>query len=169
MTCARTRPLKNQILGSDFHVKEHTKPLFKENSLLTVHNLYTYTCLLEMFKIIKLECPSSLFLLYHKSSIRPERFITPKPSTSFIYKSSAIWNTCRNTPSDLNFKASTNMVKNRLKHQLLNMQSKYDANSWSDGNFDSKEFSFWTEAQHSQTFCLQTSLYSLLFDCTFAQ
>ena len=53
-TCARCRPYEKRILGSEFYRKESSKPLFKERSLLTVHNLYKYHCLIEMFKVIKL-------------------------------------------------------------------------------------------------------------------
>ena len=138
-TCARTRPLEKQKLGSDFYEKEHTKPLFKENSLLTVHNLYKYTCLLEMFKINKLECPISLFSLFNRSLRRTERFITPKPSTSFIYKSSKMWNDCRKTPSEISFLTSTNVAKTKLRSELLNMQSRYDVTDWCELNFDPNE------------------------------
>ena len=48
---ARTRSKVDQKLGHDFYVEKHTKPLFKLSNLLTVHNLYKYTCLSEMFKI----------------------------------------------------------------------------------------------------------------------
>ena len=142
MTCARTRTLEKQQLGNDFHKKENTKPLFKNNSLLTVHNLYKYTCLLEMFKVVKLECPASLFSLYSRSSLRAERFITPRPSTSFIYKSSNMWNKCRKTHSTLTFSTSTNIAKNQLKTQLLYMQSMYDAREWNSLNFDTEQLTF---------------------------
>ena len=42
-TCARSRPrLENQILGAEFFSKEHTKPLFRENMIMTFQNLYHY-------------------------------------------------------------------------------------------------------------------------------
>ena len=53
-TCARVRPYEHRFLGPEFYRKEASKPLFNSNKLLTVHNLYKYHCLLEMFKIIKL-------------------------------------------------------------------------------------------------------------------
>ena len=141
-TCARTRPCENQKLGSEFYEKEHTKPLFKKNSLLTVHNLYKYTCLLEFFKINKLECPKSLHSLYRRSQIRPERIITPSPSTSFIYKSSKMWSDCRKSSSEISFLTSTNSFKSRLKSQLLDMQSKHDANEWCEYNLGIEELKF---------------------------
>ena len=138
-TAARTRPLDNQILGKDFYMKEHTKPLFKENGLLTAHNLYKYTCLLEMFKINKLESPKSLLNLFHRSPRRTEYFITTTPASSFIYQSSNMWNTSRKTSSQINFSTSTNIMKLKLKMALLEMQSRYDVVDWCELNFDLKE------------------------------
>ena len=100
-TAARTRSFEKQRLGNEFYEKEHTKPLFKENRILTIHNLYKYTCLMEMFKINRLEAPNSLLNLFQVSSRRPDYFTTPTPSTSFIYQSSNMWNSCRKTSSEI--------------------------------------------------------------------
>ena len=64
-TCARTRTYGNQMLGTEFYEHEHSKPLFKKYNFLTVHNLYKYHCLLEMFKIVKLRKPVNLNLNDH--------------------------------------------------------------------------------------------------------
>ena len=143
-TSARTRTRADQKLGNEFYEKEHTKPLFRINNLLTVHNLYKYTCLCEMFKIVKLEHPPSLFSLFHKSPRRPEFFITPSPSSSFIYQSSHMWNSCHKTTDGINFSTSVNVVKQKLKKGLLEMQSSQGADDWHDFNFnfDSNKFSF---------------------------
>ena len=141
-TSARTRTRNCQKLGTDFYEKEHTKPLFKDQNLLTVHNLYKYTCLLEMFKIIKLEQPKSLLSLFNKSPRKPDYFITPSPSTSFIYMSSSLWNNCRKPINGINFLSFTSSVKRTLKRNLLDMQSRHDTTEWCELNFDSKELSF---------------------------
>ena len=141
-TCARTRSRDKQKLGSDFYEKQHTKPLFKKNGLLTVHSLFKHTCLLEMFKINKLESPAPLLDLFHRSPRRTDRFITPTPSTSFIYQSTKMWNDCRNTASKINFSTSTNLVKSTLRSELLSIQSRYDEIDWCELNFDSKELKF---------------------------
>ena len=141
-TSARTRPKPDQKLGRDFYEKEHTKPLFKLNSLLTVHNLYKYICHMEMFKIIELEEPFSLFSLFHRSPRRPDYFITPHPSTSFIYQSSHMWNTCRKAAKGIAFSSSTNLVKNSIKKSLLELQSSYRTEEWCEYNFDPNELSF---------------------------
>ena len=141
-TAARTRSIIKQQLGNEFYEKEHTKPLFKSNNLLTVHNLYKYTCLCEMFKIMKLENPHSLFSLFHRSPRRPEYFITPSSSSSFIYQSSHMWNSCRKPANGITFTSSTNLVKNKLKKSLLELQSRYEIEEWSELNYDSSELSF---------------------------
>ena len=40
MTCVRTRPRESQKLGKEFYEQEHSKPLFNDNNLLTVYQLY---------------------------------------------------------------------------------------------------------------------------------
>ena len=47
-TCARIRPYDQQILGSNFDMLKHTKPLFQENKILSVHNLYFRTVTLSL-------------------------------------------------------------------------------------------------------------------------
>ena len=92
-TCARIRPYNSQKLGSDFFRREHTKPLFNQNELLVVHNLYYYHCAVELFKILKFRIPINLYEMYEKS-YRDEStiIITPEPSIQFEYKSSQLWN-----------------------------------------------------------------------------
>ena len=59
-TCARTRPFGAQILTSEFYMREHTKPIFSENKILTVNNLYQYTTACELMKILKFGYPKAL-------------------------------------------------------------------------------------------------------------
>ena len=82
MTCVRTRPRESQKLGKEFYEQEHSKPLFNDNNPLTVYQLYKYHCTLEMFKIVKLRLPISLYSLFNMSNRRENYFITPNPSTS---------------------------------------------------------------------------------------
>ena len=60
-TVARGRPRELQKLGAKYYELEHSKPLFNINNLLTVHHLYKYCCLLEMFKIVKLMIPIAFY------------------------------------------------------------------------------------------------------------
>ena len=55
-TCARARPLNQQILGAKCHKKEHTKPLFSKLKILTIQGLFKYHCISEIFKIIQSRC-----------------------------------------------------------------------------------------------------------------
>ena len=65
MTCVRTRPRESQKLGKEFYEQEHSKPLSNDNNLLTVYQLYKYHCTLELFKIVKLRLPISLYSLFN--------------------------------------------------------------------------------------------------------
>ena len=85
---------------------------------------------------------NSLAINLVKSPRRTDRFITPTPSTSFIYQSTKMWNDCRNTASKINFSTSTNLVKSTLKSELLSIQSRYDEIDWCELNFDSNELKF---------------------------
>ena len=141
-TCARTRPFDEQRLVVDFYKKEHSKPLFKNQKLLTVHNLYKYTCLLELFKINKLEEPLSLYSSFNRSPRREDYFITTQPSSQFIYQSSFMWNSCRQTSSKITFNTPTNGFKKILKTALQELQFKHDTLDWCELNFATNELKF---------------------------
>ena len=94
-TCARARPINSQRLGTEFYVKESTKPLFTKYELLAIENLYRYRCLMELFKIIKLRVPISLYDLFGLSNRKDNLLITPSPTNQFIYKSAWLWNEFR--------------------------------------------------------------------------
>ena len=66
-TAARTRPLDEQWLGHDYYLKEHTKPLFNQKKLLTVHNLYKYMAVNEIGKTITTKKPSVIYESFHLS------------------------------------------------------------------------------------------------------
>ena len=66
-TCARSRPLDNQILGQEFYSREHTKPLFNQHGIMNVRNLHIYHCSNEILKILKFRTPYSLFELFELS------------------------------------------------------------------------------------------------------
>ena len=102
MTCVRTRPRESQ--------------------------LYKYRCTLEMFKIVKLRLPISLFSWFNMSNRRENYFITPNPSTSFVYQSAFMWNSCYKLSSLYNIEFSTAIVtvKHKLKTVLLNAQKQFD-------------------------------------------
>ena len=53
----RARPYPEQNLPTEFHVKEHSKPLFIINKILNLKNLYFHHCANEAFKILKFRSP----------------------------------------------------------------------------------------------------------------
>ena len=93
-TCARTREYGSQKLGKEFYELEASKPLFTNNKLLTVHNLYRYHCILSIFKIIKLRQPISMYSIFNRSNRHDDLLITPNPSIMFCYQSEFLWNKC---------------------------------------------------------------------------
>ena len=66
-TTARARPYGLQALGQEFYEKEHTKPLFNNHEIMTVHNLYDYQILNSMYKILKLRTPIIIYSCLHIS------------------------------------------------------------------------------------------------------
>ena len=132
-TCARARPINSQRLGTEFYVKESTKPLFTKYELLAIENLYRYRCLMELFKIIKLRVPISLYDLFGLSNRKDNLLITPSPTNQFIYKSAWLWNEFRKV-GPMNFTSSCSSVKNWLKQALLRAQNRYGSN-WCEKNF----------------------------------
>ena len=141
-TCARTRTFESRILGREFFQREPSKPLFCNNSLLTVHNLYKYHCIVEMFKVVKLRIPISIYELMKRSRRRDNYFISLHPSSLFDYQASNFWNKCRKPCSTIDFTTSINIVKTVLKKALLETQNRYDTHVWHEFNFDTDHFSF---------------------------
>ena len=117
---------------------------FNDNNLLTVYQLHKYHCTLEMFKIVKLRLPISLYSLFNMSNRRENYFITPNPSTSFVYQSAFMWNSCYKLSSLYNIEFSTAIVtvKHKLKTVLLNAQKQFDKSIWFPNNHDLSGISF---------------------------
>ena len=59
-TCQRVRTYHQHIAPQNY-ILEHTKPIFIEQNLLILHNLYIYHTFLDIFKILKYITPISLF------------------------------------------------------------------------------------------------------------
>ena len=147
MTCARSRPFNKQFLDSLFYEKEHTKPLFNSNHILTVNNLYVYHCFIELLKILKFRQPYPLFELFKLllPQTRSTRFNstyihnhTPnnasKSSNIFTYRSAKIWNNYRTKLNILDFDISVYDVKNKLKCMLLSIQHAGVKTEWNEQN-----------------------------------
>ena len=137
-TCVRARPTETQILGAEFHKKEHTKPLFNTKEILTTQNLYHYHTLLETYKIIKTHTPVSLYSCFKKSARKETLLITPQPSENFIYNGSSMWNMFRACPegSEIeDFHVGVSYVKIKIRELLLRRQKQGDQEEWDESNF----------------------------------
>ena len=146
-TCARARSYHQHIAKKN-HVLEHTKPIFNNKNLLTLHHLYIYHTFLELFKVLKYKSPISICELFVFSPRFSNMLLTlPKIKNetvkhNFVFKASSIWNALietllnkwlpnsrgivipgSSTGSDLS--TSISIVKNKLKDVLLETQ-KFD-------------------------------------------
>ena len=134
MTCARSRPLGEQILGSSFFIKEHTKPLFHKNRILTVQNLYTYHTFMEVYKILKYQSPISMYSQYLISNrnylSHNLNLITPSTAGDFIQKSTLIWNSLRKPLQITDLSSNGILIKNKIKSLLFEIQHRYHAVEW---------------------------------------
>jgi len=135
-TCARARPFDQQILGSKFYMPEHTKPLFQENNILSVHNLYTYHCFMETYKTLKFRQPRSLYDKYSISERKPTLLIAGFPSPNFIDRSTSLWNTIAPKFKFDDFSPKVSCVKTRIKKALIILQHKDSPQEWSTGDYD---------------------------------
>ena len=139
-TCARVRPYGEQKLGESFFIKEHSKPLFNKNRLMTVHNLYYYHCCMEIFKILKFRLPIALYGLFTTSERKDTLLLTIRPTIQFVYKGGIIWNLCRQKLKITDFSHKIGPLKRSLKTQIGNHQSLGDSCEWEDWNFLPKKF-----------------------------
>ena len=87
-----------KIIYKDF-TKEHTKPLFNLHKILTVHNLYIYHSLLELYKIHKFRTPYCIYELFTSHSVKTLDLNIHIPHVTkecqkraFTYGSSILWN-----------------------------------------------------------------------------
>ena len=136
-TCAKARPYPDQKLGQEFFNKEHTKPLFIANHILTLQNLNFYHTCSEIFKIFKYRNPISIFEKF-KFSARGSKnlFITtPHPSNLYIYHASVAWNFARTLMTVKDTSTSISTFKEKLKKHLLCKQALGDGSNWIETNF----------------------------------
>ena len=97
-TSARARPADSQRLGQEFYEREHTKPLFNDQEILSVHNLYNYHTLTNTYKVLKFPTPISIYSCFAISKRKETLLIVPSFSENFIYSASTLWNTFRTCP-----------------------------------------------------------------------
>ena len=135
-TAARARPIQNQLLGEEFYIQEHTKPLFKKHAILTLQNLYFYHTYMEVLKILKFRDPIALFEKYSLSDRKPTLLIQDIPANNFVSRSTKIWNLVTPKYKLVDFSCNISMMKTRLKKGLLRLQSSNDPITWTTNNFD---------------------------------
>ena len=132
-TSCRTRPIKTQILGTSYYMKEHTKPLFHKHKILAFKNLYNYQICLETLKILKTKIPYYLFQLHPLSSRNNQNFLVAKRNSSlFITNRIKLWNNCLKVISNTQTIPETKISKFKLdlKKILLKVQNAFDKNEW---------------------------------------
>ena len=135
-TCARSRPFGHQILPTSFYIKEHSKPIFTQNEILLLPNLYFYHCATETFKILKYRTPTAMHGLFNisKRSNKDTFLLTPHPSDAFLHKASVIWNTVRQWLDITDTSYPLGSLKSQLKKIILAKQGTGDRWEWEDGN-----------------------------------
>ncbi len=132
---------------------EHTKPLFNEQNILSLHHLYLYHTFMETLKIVKFNTPMSIHNLL-KFCPRSEKLLLMVPlvrtdvsQQNFLFKSTKVWNElfeqvfekCEASESGLiipgstknsYLSVSTGHIKNKLKKILLEKQKSGNLESW---------------------------------------
>ena len=133
-TAARTRPFVKPFPTPDF-TKEHTKPLFNDKGLLTIHNIYFYHCLLEVFKILKFRSPISLYDAYKMSGRKQTLIVLDKQTRGYISRSSTLWNDFRTELGIHDFAFTIGKFKMGLKKRLMKSQMIGSPDEWCEENY----------------------------------
>ena len=134
----QTTPSPQKKLDVNFYCKEHTKPLFKENNILTIQNLYNYHTAFDIFKIIKTRMPISVFEQFNMSRRNNGNLIILGPySNQFFFLGAKLWNIIVKRVIQHNDILSIKLgkFKNELKSLLLNNQSLFNSDNWLPQNF----------------------------------
>ena len=96
-TCARAKSYEQHIAPKIFQL-EHTKPLFNELNLLTLHHLYIYHTFIETFKVLKYKTPLSIASLFTYSPRSTNMLLTVNKvkldieRSNFLFQASCTWN-----------------------------------------------------------------------------
>ena len=132
-TCCRARPLENQRLGPDFYCKEHTKPIFHREEILSFKNLYNYQICIETFKILNTRYPYCLYLLFTVSSRNNELLLLNRINQGYFAAARiSIWNSCvkqiiKNERLSI---LTISSLKKKVKKSLLMVQNAFDNVEW---------------------------------------
>ena len=118
-----------KIVYKDY-AKEHTKPLFITNNLITVYNLFPYHVLLELYKVLKFRTPYSLYDIIHNLKFNTRGLLINIPvvmlasqKRTFIYQGIVIWNKLyKRLVNPFSIKIHS---MHRLKYDTLNTESTF--------------------------------------------
>ena len=135
-TAVRARPISNQLLGEEFYMKEHTKPLFNKHKILALRNLYTYYVYMDLFKILKLRDPITMFEQFKISYRKSMLLINNVPAENFFSRSTKIWNIITPKLKIQDYSHKISSAKNKLKKALFKLQSSNDPVTWTANDFD---------------------------------
>ena len=102
--------------------------------IMNVHNLYLYHRINDVFKILKFRTPISLFSLFDLScrTGKETYALTPKPSESYIYRASTIWNIARQKLAVSEFTTTVSHIKSSIKNIILNTQKLGESTDWNN-------------------------------------
>ena len=136
-TCVRARPFHEQKLTAEFYIKEHSKPLFNQQKIMILQNLYFYHSCCEIFKIFKFFSPLPLYNLFNfsKRSHKNLYINTPQPSDSFEYRTSVMWNSVRQKINMQDTSMSVSVFKSKLNNVINEKQILGDETNWMEINF----------------------------------
>ena len=116
-----------------------SKPLYNDNDILTLYNLYIYHTTVEVFKILKYRTPISLYSCFIRSNRKDTLLITPYTSHHFIYRSSEIWNLVRQKLKVLDLSLTKiGFIKSSLKSLIIKSQKLGDSMVWNDNEINVK-------------------------------
>ena len=92
---------KSLKLGTSFFEREHTKAIFNELNLLSLHHLHVYHTFIGLFKILKYKIPKTVYNMFTDSPRSNDGInmllLLPKIHTeleksTFVFQASLIWN-----------------------------------------------------------------------------
>ena len=133
-TTARARPYQAQKLGQEFFEKEHSKPIFNCNKIMTIFNLYNYQLLNNTYKLLKLRTPIALYSCLKISQRKETLLHLPKHiSESFIYRATMLWNTfltCNEGLLAKNLTAELGSIRTKIQELIFKCQGMGDQNEW---------------------------------------
>ena len=129
-TCVRARSLESQQLGQSFFKKEKSKPLFLKHKICSIHNLYTYHTIMEIFKILKFQSPMPLYSGYNISLRKKNAIVLNPPSPDFIYRSSVLWNSLASLLKVKDFSEKIVTVRNLLQNLIFSLQHQDTPVDW---------------------------------------